>query len=214
MLRKYLLIGVLLGQVIAILVLIALFLQRPSGASAAVLAAPDLAPPTAPEAAPEAQIGTAGSYMWSFAAKFVCGRQPTVTLGTSGEPVVKPGNYATDINIHNYNYKQTPLRKKFLVLVKGQLVSSEPKQVGPTVTTTMTLGPDMATMDDCNNLWSTISPTGGPMPLLIGYLVILSPLDLDVDVVYTAEVPGDLTRPGTGIAEDVVRITGKRVFVP
>jgi hypothetical protein len=33
--------------------------------------------------------------------------------------VVKPGNYATDINIHNPGYRPTPLRKKFLVLVEN-----------------------------------------------------------------------------------------------
>ena len=31
------------------------------------------------------------------------------------------------------------------------------------------------------------------MPVFIGYLVVLSPVELDVDVVYTANTPGDLT---------------------
>ncbi len=53
------------------------------------------------------------------------------------------------------------------------------------------------------------------MPVFIGYLVILSPLELDVDVVYTARRSGDF-RPSqpTGISIDVERVTGKRVFVP
>ena len=54
---------------------------------------------------------------------------------------------------------------------------------------TMTLGPDYATMDDCNNLWTDHLSGGAlpsPMPVFIGYLVVLSPVELDVDVVYTA----------------------------
>ena len=107
---------------------------------------------------------------------------------------MKPGNYATDINIHNPNYKQVPLRKKFIVTVQnGQAVANEPAQTEPRNVVTMTLGADFATMDDCNNLWKysfPAAPPAGPMPLTIGYLVILSPVELDVDVVYTAGAPG------------------------
>ena len=54
--------------------------------------------------------------------------------------------------------------------------------------------------------------------LTIGYLVLLSPVDLDVDAVYTAEVGESVAgaafeRP-TGISIDVERVPGKRVFVP
>ena len=52
------------------------------------------------------------------------------------------------------------------------------------------------------------------MPVFIGYLVILSPLELDVDVVYTANAPGDLAVAPTGVSIDVERVTGKRVFIP
>jgi len=56
-------------------------------------------------------------------------------------------------------------------------------------------------------------PPPSPMPLIIGHLWILSPLDLDVDDVYTAEVntPGSV-QPSISI--NVTRVTGKRVFVP
>jgi hypothetical protein len=72
-------------------------------------------------------------------------------------------------------------------------------------------------MDDCNNLWAIIYPSvplPSPMPVFIGYLVILSPLELDVDVVYTANAPGDLAVAPTGVSIDVERVTGKRVFIP
>jgi hypothetical protein len=184
----------------------------------AVSAAPQRAPELAPEAMPNEQTAI-GSYMWSFAAKFVCGYQPPTPAGTNpqGETVVKPGNYATDISIHNYNYRVTPLKKKFILLVQGdQLLAAEPQTVEPRKIMTMTLGADLATMDDCNNLWNIMfgTPPAGQMPLMIGYLVILSPLDLDIDVTYTAEVPGALSASGTGISEDAERVTGKRVFLP
>jgi hypothetical protein len=204
--RKYWTLVSIMGLVVVTLVMAGFFVSQQRAASASS------------QTMPNEQIAVGGAYAWSYAAKYVCGFQsPISNTQGFGEPVVKPGNYATDINIHNPQYKQTPLRKKFLVLVQGDQVFREPQQVEPRRIITMTLGPDMATMDDCNGLWATIFPGAvppSPMPLLIGYLVILSPVDLDVDVVYTAAVPGDLTKPGAGIAEDVERVTGKRVFVP
>ncbi len=221
MLRKYLIVSLLIAQVVLIAVLISVFLQRPGAASASNVSAPPSSSADAPQALPDTPQTLPGvpGYMWNYSAKFICGYQPPI-IATTGlsETVVKPGNYATDINIHNYNYKQITIGKKFLVLVQGNQVWREPQQVGPRNWITLTLGQDMATMDDCNSLWTTSFPAGqqppSPMPLLTGYLVILSPLDLDIDVAYTAEVPGDLAAPGVGIAENVVRVLGKRVYVP
>lgn len=212
--RKYWIGIALVGPFVVTLVMAGILMSQ----GRAVRAAPQPAPELAPEAMPNEQSAV-GAYLWSFAAKYVCGVQlPLAATQAPGEPVVKPGNYATDINIHNYNYRPTPLRKKFLALVEGDQVIREPQQTEPRRVLTMTLGSDMATMDDCNALWLALHPgtvvPPTPMPLLIGYLVVLSPLDLDIDVVYTAETPGDLTKPGTGISEDVVRVTGKRVFLP
>ena len=76
-------------------------------------------------------------------------------------------------------------------------------------------------MDDCNAIWrmmgQQIAPGQEP-PLTIGFLVILSSLELDVDAVYTAEAMDPLratdTVPPTGISIDVNRVTGKRILVP
>jgi len=210
MFRKYLVPVLLVVQVLVFLLLVSVFVRQPSASAAN---------DAAPQDAPQAQIATHGQYVWSYAAKFVCGYQRPAAAGQTvpGEPVVKPGNYATEINIHNPAYKQVPLRKKFLVLVNGQQVVREPQQVGPIKTMTMPLGPDFATMDDCNNLWALTYPSvtlPSPMPVFIGYLVILSPLELDVDAVYTANAPGDLAKDPTGVSIDVERVTGKRVFIP
>jgi hypothetical protein len=214
MLRKHWVLGLLAAQVVVFLLLISLFLREPAA---------NAAPASAPDAAPQAQTAVTGQYVWSYAAKFVCGYQPPAAGAVSpGEPVVKPGNYATEINIHNPNYKQIPLRKKFLVLVNENQqppwIIREPQQVEPLRVITMTIGPDYATMDDCNNLWTLTYPAGSvptPMSVFVGYLVVLSPLELDVDVVYTANAPGTPpTTAPTGISIDVQRVTGKRVFVP
>jgi len=174
-------------------------------------------------AAPAQQvIGPAGKYMWNYSVKFVCGvqRRPDPGAQFKGEPTVKPGNYATDINIHNYSYREVPVLKKVLVLVdKNGAVGREPNKVEPRARDVIKLGPDYATMDDCNRIWQLIDPQlqPGPAPLTIGYLVILSPIDLDIDAVYTAEVPenvlsGDVEP--TSLSIDVERVPGKRVFVP
>jgi hypothetical protein len=217
MLRKYAVPALLIAQVIIFLLLLSVFVQQPAAKAAGAA--------SAPPAAPAAQIAVHGQYVWSYAAKFVCGFQDINAAGVPapGEPVVKPGNYATEINIHNPSYKHMPLRKKFLVLVNLQNPQSpwiirEPAQVEPMKIITMTLGPDYATMDDCNNLWrltyGAASVPPSPMPVFIGYLVVLSPQELDVDVVYTANAPGSLTTSPTGVSIDVERVTGKRVFVP
>ena len=176
--------------------------------------------PAADQVAPNAPALAAG-YYWSYAAKFVCGYQsPTTAAGgpIAGEPVVKPGSYATEINIQNYNFKLVPLTKRIIVLVEGGVVRREPLSVGPSGSDAIELQGDFATLDDCNKLWlnthpqSPVLPT--PMPLFVGYLVILSPLDLNVNAVYTVNASGvGITQP-TSTTIDVLTVTGKRVFVP
>jgi hypothetical protein len=214
MFRKYLVPVLLVVQVLVFLLLASVFVRQPSAS-----AANDAAPQDVLQAAPQAQTAVKGQYAWSYATKFVCGYQRPAAAGAivSGEPVVKPGNYATEINIHNPAYKEVPLRKKFLVLVRGQEIVREPQTTKPLTVTKMMLGPDYAMMDDCNNLWTIIYPDvalPSPMPVFIGYLVILSPQELDIDAVYTANAPGDLTKDPTGVSIDVERVTGKRVFIP
>ena len=110
-----------------------------------------------------------------------------------------------------------------LVLVeKGEVVGREPDVVRPDPNrfASVVLTPDSATLDDCNALWKMAGgvPSAVNPPLTIGYLVLLSPIDIDVDAVYTAEVGqrvagAELEQP-TGISIDVKRVPGKRVFVP
>jgi hypothetical protein len=189
-----------------------IFIRPLTIANASVSSSADQTAPNSP--------AVTGTYLWSFAAKFVCGYQsPTVATGgpVSGEPVVKPGNYATDINIQNPNFKLVPLIKRVIVLVDGNVVKREPTQVGPSGSDAIELQGDFSTLDDCNKLYLNthqvpVVPT--PMPLFIGYLVILSPLDLNVNVVYTSNAPGVAGSQPTGSSIDVLTVNGKRVFLP
>jgi hypothetical protein len=217
--RKTLALGFLIGGTTIMLAALAVI----AGAQPAHAAS---APNRASEA-PAAQVITfpvASNYYWSYAVKFVCGLQPGQNAAGQtqpGEPVVKPGNYATEINIHNYTYREVPLRKKIVLLVKDtQPIGREPESQGPIAFDRIVLKPDYATMDDCNRIWQLLNPNvplPAVMPLMVGYLVIISPLDIDVDAVYTAEVPGRLdtaNQQPTGIAMDVERVNGKRVLIP
>ena len=169
-------------------------------------------------AAPAAPALT-GTYYWSYAAKFVCGFQPVNPSTAAGEPVVKPGNYATEINIHNPNFKGVLLIKRFIVLVDGALIVREPLTAGTIAVPNMDLPANSATLDDCNGIWvathtNPVVTPPNPMPSFIGYLLILSPLDLNVNAVFTTNAPGDLGQVPSSSSIDVLTVAGKRVFVP
>jgi len=158
---------------------------------------------------------------WSFAAKFVCGEQLADQSGQpiAGEPAVKPGNYATEINIHNPHYLgPIQIRHKALVLVdRGAPVGRAPATAKPSAFSPLfALPDDGATMMDCNGIWELLNPgttPPAPMPLTIGYLVIVSPANLDVVGVTTATTSTSNLEPA-GIALETVAVEGKRVLIP
>ena len=167
----------------------------------------------------------APQYVYSYAIKYVCGYQPpiqsTAAANSYSEPPVKPGNYATEINIFNPQFKDVGLRKRFIALVRNGQAIKEPESVTHVTTATMTLKSGYATMDDCDLLWKLVKITPPAPPansLLIGYLVINSLQELDIDAVYTSaavrvtQTPGQLqTIDSDNVSIDVERVVGKRV---
>jgi hypothetical protein len=186
-------------------------------------------------------------FLYSYAVKFVCGYNNTNVGLTgltqwpwgirAGEPSVKFGNYATEINIYNFNVDSTQpsdaiIGKDVILLVdRGLPVAREPRKAKATVSDSITLLSQEATMDDCNRIGellygATAVPT--PFPLTIGFLVIQSTVELDVTAVYTAEVcsnwvfspdkldclPADGTAQGAGlgVSIDVRQVTGHKLF--
>jgi hypothetical protein len=157
---------------------------------------------------------------WSFAAKFVCGEQLADVPGqeTSGEPPVKPGNYATEINIHNPHYRgPIQIRTKVVLLVEGTRAARAPTTAAPSVFSPLfALRDDAGTMQDCNGIWEQLNPgvpPPSPMPLMIGYFVIVSPANLDVVSVLTATTSTSNLEPA-GIALETLVVEGKRVVIP
>ncbi|HYU31036.1 MAG TPA: hypothetical protein VEW48_02655 [Thermoanaerobaculia bacterium] len=177
-----------------------------------------------------------------YSVKFVCGYNPD-NLGTSvtgareGEPPVKFGNYATEINIvwpEIYlvdTHESAYVSKHLVVLVdRGRPVGREPNVApGKLYADSINLTAVSGTMDDCNRiaeiLWGAV-PT--PYPLTIGYLVLASTHEIDVTAVYTSQAcsywtksPDRLdcldpngTNVGVSSSIDVERIPGRRLIIP
>ena len=174
--------------------------------AAAILASPT---PASAQATP----------LFNYSVKFVCGLQKPLSPNEPGEPVVKPGNYATEINIHNIQFNQLTVFKQVVLVVRdGEPVGREPRVQPPTPFVAVPMPPRNAMMDDCNQLWSMAFPGSvppNPMPLTIGYLSIISLSDIDVDGVYTTQV----FRPTAPLevleapSIDVERVLAKRISV-
>ncbi len=170
---------------------------------------------------------------YSYAVKFICGYyDPAVYSGEYGyEGPVKPGNYATEVNIHNPNYyygtgsyQRLPIYKKLVYLwgenSQGYFDYREPKSAGPTKIYRMYLRPDYATMDDCSSIYDFAKARSYdimPSAFTIGFLVILSPQPLDVTAVYTAQSEhhaSNGTGPYGGTSIEAETVVGRKVKVP
>ncbi len=151
---------------------------------------------------PPPQEAEAQTGFHSYAAKFVCGWNRSnvgfvdPTVAPAGEATVKLGNYATEVNIFNPQQVSQDLKKRVVVLYRSDTVfppiGREPNAIPETGTDSITLPFFHGTMDDCNRIYRLAGiPIVNPPVLAIGYLVIQSPLELDVTAVYTAELCSD-----------------------
>jgi hypothetical protein len=142
--------------------------------------------------------------LMSYSVKFVCGLQERDDLDGG---VVRPGIYATEINIHNYHDVRVEVRKHVLpVVIKNEAVGREPRYVRVQAQDAIVLPPNTATMDDSFRLGELLygSPPPQPLPLTIGYLEIVSTRPLAIDAVYTVS-----DREGRTVAIDVERVEGQ-----
>ncbi len=139
---------------------------------------------------------------YSYAAKYVCGWNPSnigflsPTASPRGEATVKLGNYATEINIYNPQQRDQEIKKRVIVLYRSDAIfppiGREPNVLTEIGGEVITLPVFHATLDDCNQLYQLAGiPVVNPPILIIGYLVIQSPQELDVTAVYTAELCSD-----------------------
>lgn len=139
-----------------------------------------------------------------FSVKFVCGSQ--TPSPNNPEPTVRPGSYATDINIHNYHPQaNVTLEKRVILLVRGNDgIGREPSVREPSNPETIVLPAGRATMDDCPAIRRMAGlPPGNT--LIVGFLQIRSTNTLNVMGVYTVTPPS--ANGPTSI--DVESFTGK-----
>jgi hypothetical protein len=109
--------------------------------------------------------------LFTYAAKFVCGK--------GNEKLVSPGQYFTNINVHN----PSPINKTFYI--KRFAIAYPEERPGPLLGAAAdTLAPDVAMTIDCDNIYKhTKTPQGS---FLEGFALIYSFTELDVVSVYTA----------------------------
>jgi hypothetical protein len=141
----------------------------------------------------------------------VCGKQTgescCCVAGT------RPGLYATEVNIQNFNFVQAPVLKFVQPLIHGVVLAREPDVTNPAALPkrqieTIILPPLAATMDDCCRIAEMLPAPSGETPLTIAILSIASPLELSVSAVYTANPLN-----GDGISIDVEYIPSRRLVI-
>lgn len=187
-------------------------------------------------------FAAAAKEQYVYSVKFVCGYNnsnvgtvfnPDGSLKATGEPSVKFGNYATEINIiwpEIYIPGPAFVFKHLMVLVdRGIPVGREPRVVSSLpYADSVQLGSLQGTMDDCNRiaelLWGAVP---SPFPLTIGYLTITSTHEIDVTAVYTAEACSNwLLSPtrldcldplgkqqGVSVSIDVEKVEGRKLLL-
>jgi hypothetical protein len=150
----------------------------------------------------------AGAEIFLYSVKIVCGKQTeTDCCCVAG---VRPGMYATEVNMQNLNREPAGVVKAVLPLINsGAVVAREPNVFDPATlpkVDTVTLPPLGATMDDCCRIAEFVAPPSGDAGLTIAILTILSLVELSVSAVYTAS-----PLSGDGISIDVEYIPSRRL---
>jgi hypothetical protein len=135
-----------------------------------------------------------------------------------------PGEYKTDINVHNPSFAASnmTLKKKFVIsqperaFSQGGFVSAK----GLTAFASVLLGPDAAVFIDCVDIFVTFSQQGVNLQTAKGFVVLIAPVsNLNVVAEYSSESfnsTSSCTPPcagSTGVSLDIVTITAQP-FVP
>src|SRR3954447_19436347 len=134
---------------------------------------------------------------WSYASKFACGLSSESTPSPPKEPVVKRGNYASVINIHNPAGTEITLLKKVVIASPERFPNTE--FIRPTRRFRDRLPSDHAMSVDCTEIVNllTVNDTPPTTPFLEGFIVIDAWLN----------PPPGSTVPDAAAELDVVTIT-------
>lgn len=147
---------------------------------------------------------------YSYGVKFLCGyvkETPPGVVPLSAAATLRPGIYSTEVNILNYHATPITIHKYIYPLMRQmEPVGREPRSVGRRGTDAITLPGKSATFDDCARIHEILREPVNDEPLSIYYLEIVSPVELTVTAVYTAN---DLR--GVSVALDVEQVQGKQL---
>ncbi|MEO7402560.1 MAG: hypothetical protein ABIU95_02715, partial [Burkholderiales bacterium] len=143
-------------------------------------------------------VATTQSAIYRYCVTFLCGEQPR---GECDCAPVRPAQYATEINIHNYHDTEAAVRKYVVpVVLAGAVIGREPRVATVRAVDKIVLPPHAATMDDCCRLGELLfGATAHSNGLLSGTLEIVSRTPLAVTAVYT------MRDPATGAVDIEVR---------
>ena len=154
------------------------------------------------------EISAAAEGLFVYSVKIVCGKQTdTNCCCVAG---TRPGLYATEVNIQNLNFAPTGVLKFVQPLINmGAVVAREPNLTDLTTlpkrqVEEIIIPPLAATMDDCCRIGEMLPPPSRDTGLTIAILSIVSPLELSVSAVYTAN-----PLSGDGISIDVEYIPSR-----
>jgi hypothetical protein len=126
--------------------------------------------------APEQPRIAASVPSWNeYAAKFVCG---TVPDSTSDGLTLNVGRYFTSVNIHNPS-----LERDAQLWYKAVVSDKPPKLEQPSAFKRAALMPDYALQIDCVTVRELVAASH---PFIEGWVVIVTPAELNVSPVYTA----------------------------
>ncbi len=140
-----------------------------------------------------------------YAVKFVCGTQPECDCACGP---IRPGRYATEINLLNPGFKEVRVLKRFVpVVLAGAPLGREPRVAAPRAEDKIVLPPHSATLDDCCRINELLfgAPGASPSALTIGFVEITADADIVVTAVYTAS-----GLDGAGVSIDVQQITAHK----
>jgi hypothetical protein len=136
---------------------------------------------------PPVVVGPADRRLFRYSVSFLCGEQRSDRCGCSP---VRPGRYATQINIHNVGDRDALVVKRVIpVVLSGAVRGREPKVAAVTAVDRVTLPPHTATMDDCCRLQELLlgAAVEGDLPLTSGVLEIASTAELAVTAIYSKD---------------------------
>ena len=130
-----------------------------------------------------------------YSVKFLCGLQ-TLAGSPPNEPPVKPGNYATAVNIHNFHAQSEAVFAKKAVQALPQHSPVRGK-IGNLCLEA--LPPNGAMEVDCTDIVKLLGfPAGtAPPPFIKGFVEVVSPVELSVVGVYTSQTCKNSGPPAT-----------------